>query len=52
MGNYWDDYEEKYPDAEEMGSTGIWDTPYRINSDKGKCPLMEKFDNYKLASLF
>lgn len=27
-GNYWDDYEEKYPDATRLN--GIWDTPYFI----------------------
>jgi len=26
LGNYWSDYEEKYPDAQELN--GIWDTPY------------------------
>ncbi len=26
LGNYWSDYEEKYPDAQEIN--GIWDTPY------------------------
>jgi hypothetical protein len=26
--NYWSDYEEKYPDAKELGDSGIWDTPY------------------------
>jgi len=30
-GNYWSDYEEKYPDAEEIGDTGIWDTPYEVH---------------------
>jgi parallel beta-helix repeat protein len=34
LGNYWDDYKEKYPDAEEIDSTGIWDTAYRIDSDE------------------
>jgi hypothetical protein len=26
--NYWSDYETLYPDAKEIGHTGIWDTPY------------------------
>ena len=30
MEGYCDDYEEKYPDAEEIDSTGIWDMPYSI----------------------
>ena len=27
LGNYWSDYKEKYPDAEEIDGSGIWDTP-------------------------
>ena len=27
-GNYWSDYTTRYPDAKEIGNTGIWDTPY------------------------
>lgn len=29
--NYWSDYETLYPDAKEIGRTGIWDTPYNYN---------------------
>ncbi|MFW5945536.1 MAG: NosD domain-containing protein [Candidatus Natronoplasma sp.] len=35
-GNYWSDYEERYPNANESTMTGIWDTSYEIevnNSD-------------------
>lgn len=32
VGNFWDDYEEKYPDA--VNTNGIWDTPYSITGDK------------------
>jgi len=46
LGNYWDDYKEKYPDAEEIDSTGIWDTPYSINSDNDTYPLMALWENY------
>lgn len=28
-GNYWSDYEEKYPDATELD--GVWDTPYELD---------------------
>jgi parallel beta-helix repeat protein len=47
LGNYWDDYKEKYPDAEEIGR--IWDTPYSIDSEEDECddyPLMKPFENY------
>jgi parallel beta-helix repeat protein len=46
LGNYWDDYKEKYPDAEEIDSTGIWDTAYRIDSDNDFYPLMMPVENY------
>lgn len=32
-GNYWSDYEERYPDAEELDNSGIWDTPYVIDEN-------------------
>jgi parallel beta-helix repeat protein len=47
LGNYWDDYKEKYPDAEEIDSTGIWDTAYSIDSDMDNYPLVQPFENYE-----
>jgi parallel beta-helix repeat protein len=42
MGNYWSDYQTKYPNATEVGSSGIGDTPYVINSDnKDRYPFMK-----------
>ena len=46
LGNYWDDYKEKYPDAEEIDGSGIWDTPYSIDSDQDNHPLKELLENY------
>lgn len=46
FGNYWSDYEERYPDAEEIESTGIWDTPYSIHGDKDNYPLTMRFEEY------
>jgi len=41
-GNYWSDYEERYPDAEELDGSGIWDTPYVIDEkNQDNYPLME-----------
>ena len=50
IGNYWDDYKGKYPAAEEIGSTGIWDMPYRINSDMDNYPLMDRAENYFVST--
>jgi len=46
LGNYWDDYKEKYPDAEEIDECGIWNMPYSIDGDKDNYPLMMCFENY------
>jgi parallel beta-helix repeat protein len=41
-GNYWSDYQSKYPGASEINSSGIWNTPYTIDSaDVDYYPLME-----------
>ena len=46
LGNYWNDYKEKYPEAEETDECGIWDTPYSIDSDADNHPLMQPWENY------
>ena len=43
-GNYWSDYEEMYPEAEELDGSGIWDIPYLIDENNQ--------DNYPLMSLW
>ncbi len=41
-GNYWSDYEERYPNATEIDDSGIWDTPYVIDeNNQDNYPLME-----------
>jgi outer membrane protein assembly factor BamB len=43
-GNYWSDYQTKYPDAAEIDSSGIWNTPYVINgNNKDNYPLMNPY---------
>jgi parallel beta-helix repeat protein len=32
-GNYWGDYQTRYPEAQELDSSGIWNTPYVINEN-------------------
>jgi len=40
-GNYWSDYEDRYPDARELDDSGLWDTPYVINENNtDNYPLM------------
>jgi len=41
-GNYWSDYVERYPDAEELDGSGIWDMPYIIDANNQ--------DNYPLVN--
>ncbi len=46
VGNYWSDYLIRYPNASEIGNTGIGDTPYIINADNvDNYPLMYAVDN-------
>jgi hypothetical protein len=33
IGNYWSDYTTKYPNAKEIGNTGIYNTPYVIDGN-------------------
>jgi hypothetical protein len=33
VGNYWSDYLTRYPNASEIGQTGVGDTPYEIDAD-------------------
>jgi len=40
-GNYWSDYTTRYPDAQELDDSGIWDTPYVIDeNNQDNYPLM------------
>ena len=43
-GNYWSDYLTRYPNASEIGNTGVGDTPFYINENNiDHYPLMEPF---------
>ena len=44
-GNYWSDYEGKYPDAKKKRREGIWDTPYEISGgdNRDMCPLIKQW---------
>ncbi len=41
LGNYWDDYTDI-----DSNNDGIWDNPYRIDSDADNYPLTQPFENY------
>jgi parallel beta-helix repeat protein len=42
VGNYWSDYQSKYPNASEVDASGIGDTPYVIDTDNmDRYPLLE-----------
>jgi aminopeptidase YwaD len=43
-GNYWSDYEDRYPDAGEINESGLWDTPYVIDE--------YNVDNYPIVPEF
>ena len=45
VGNYWDDYLTKYPNATEIDNSGIGNTPYLVyNNVTDNYPLMAPFD--------
>lgn len=45
IGNYWIDYETKYPNASEIGNTGIGNVTYLIDANNiDHHPLMYPFD--------
>jgi len=52
-GNYWSDYEERYPNATEIDGTGIWDTPYVIDeNNEDNYPIVPEFPSLIILPLF
>jgi len=52
-GNYWSDYEERYPNATEIDDLGIWDTPYSIDeNNQDNYPLIPEFPLAIILPLF
>ncbi len=50
-GNYWSDYLTKVPGASQVGSSGIGDKPYTINSNNAdNNPLISPFDTSDLGN--
>jgi len=55
IGNYWSNYTIKYPNASEIGNTGIGDTPYFIERTPwatSKYPNQMNIDHYPLIHPF
>jgi len=52
-GNFWDDYEERYPDACKKWWKGIWDTPYEIpgGDSQDRYPLIKQWPNSSPISM-
>jgi parallel beta-helix repeat protein len=47
-GNYWSDYEGRYPNAKELDGSGIWDTPYVVDeNNQDNYPLMNPWTTPK-----
>jgi len=52
-GNYWSDYEKRYPNATEINDSGIWNTPYVIDSNNiDHYPIVPEFPSFLILPLF
>jgi parallel beta-helix repeat protein len=50
-GNYWSDYQTKYPNALEIGASGFANTPYVVYAGtQDNYPLISKFDTSNLGA--
>ena len=50
-GNYWSDYQTKYPNASGIENSGVGSTPYSVDSqNKDNYPLMEPFSAHVSAA--
>jgi hypothetical protein len=45
VGNYWSSFQTAYPNASEVGNSGIWNTPYATDSmNTDRYPLISQVD--------
>jgi parallel beta-helix repeat protein len=52
-GNYWSDYTQRYSNASEIDGSGIWDTPYAIDSNNAdNYPIIPEFQTWFVPALF
>jgi len=49
-GIYWDDYKNRYPNANKIWLKGVWDIPYDIHggNNQDKYPLIKPYSKSKL----
>ena len=47
--NYWSNYTAKYPNAKEVGRSGIWDTPYINDNSIDYHPLVNPITDFEIA---
>jgi hypothetical protein len=52
IGNYWYDYLIKYPNASEIGNSGIGNTPYVVSPSHGEFDPIAYIDQYPLVQPF
>jgi parallel beta-helix repeat protein len=57
-GNYWSDFAAKYPNATQIDASGIWDTPYAVDSTNVdrypmvNPPVVPEFSSFLLVVVF
>ena len=50
-GNYWSDYENKYPSASRRGNSGMWNEPYIIEENNtDRYPLVNPYSENSIIS--
>lgn len=52
IGNYWSDYLTKYPNASEIGNSGICNTPYVVSPSHSEFDPIAYIDHYPLVQPF
>jgi hypothetical protein len=52
IGNYWSDYLTKYPNASEIGNSGIGNTPYGVSPSHSEFDPIAYIDHYPLVQPF
>jgi len=52
IGNYWSDYLTKYPNASEIGNSGIGNTPYVVSPSYSDFDPIAYIDHYPLVQPF